>query len=214
MKTLVLIVSILLGGCALSIIPQADFNKALAPDGGVIVFGSITYIIDGEVQLPYGAFRPAIPAPHVDLLRIEDGKPFQSHGVASADGSFSWRMQPGHYVISGIGQGQFIDDYRITWPRLAFKVSAGDAPMYLGDLQLIGKRYAEPYTLSTGSTGVSKGIRYEFSVIEALSSKRLPSGRPAETSLIVQRPNMLIGEQLIDRLGISPEQVIAEIFGP
>jgi hypothetical protein len=140
-------VGVLVGGCSLSVIPQADSNSPPATQSGVLVFGKVTYIIDGETKLPYGAFRPSIPAPHLDLLQLENGNPFQSHGVSSSDGSYMWRMQPGHYVISGIGQGQLIDDYRIVWPRLAFKVSATGAPTYLGNLQLIGRRYAEPYTL-------------------------------------------------------------------
>jgi hypothetical protein len=205
-------VGVLCGGCALSIVPQADSNEPVATESGVLVFGNIIYIIDCETKLPYGAFRPLIPPPHLDLLQLENGNPLQSRSVSSADGSYTWRMQPGHYVISGIGQGQFIDDYRIAWPRLAFKVEAGGTPIYLGNLQLIGRRYAESYTLSTGTKGVSRGIRYEFLVVDELSLANVPSGGAPKKSLMFYRPNMPTGEQLVDRWRISRDRVIKDIF--
>ncbi|WP_309678355.1 hypothetical protein [Polaromonas sp.] len=81
-------------------------------------------------------------------------------------------------------------------------------------MQLIGRRYAEPYTLSTGTKGVSRGIRYEFLVVDELSRASIPSGGPPGKSLMFYRPNMLIGEQLVNHWRISKDQVMKEIFGP
>jgi hypothetical protein len=205
---------LVVAGCALSIVPQGEREAPVTTHDGVLVFGKITYIVDGEIRLPYGAFRPSIQPPFLDLIQLESGNPFQTRAVSSNDGSYVWRMQPGHYVISGIGQGQFADDYRRAWPRLAFEVKTGGAANYLGHLQLRGKRYEEPYTLSTGTQGVSRGIRYEFIIEDEADRTGVPAGMPLQKSLIFYRSNMPIGEPLVNRWRASKEQVIREIFGP
>jgi hypothetical protein len=205
---------LLVGGCSLSIVPQADPHEPAATERGVLVFGRITYTIEGQAQLPYGASRPAPPPPHLDLLRIEDGNPFQTYPVNRADGSFVWRIRPGHYVVTGIGPGQLTDDHRIVWPRLAFDVRSGATSQYLGHLELVGTRYTRTYTLSTGTRSVSAGIDYEARVIDELDRTPPATGSPPRKSLIFHRPNMLIGDRLYLGLQASREQVIREIFEP
>jgi hypothetical protein len=207
-------VCLTVAGCALSIVPQGERDAPVATDEGVLVFGRITYVVDGVIRLPYGAFRPSIQPPFLDLFQLDSGNPLQTHAAGSVDGSYVWRMRPGHYVISGIGQGQYTDDYRITWPRLAFQVKAGGAANYLGHLQLRGKRYAEPYTLSTGTQGVSRGIRYEFIIEDEADRGGAPAGIPLQQSLIFHRANMPIGESLVNRWRVSKDGIIREIFGP
>lgn len=212
-RLLVIVIGMLVAGCSLTIVPKGDLNAPPANDGSVLVFGRVTYVIDGETKLPFGPFRPAIPAPHLDLLQLESGDPFQTLGVNGADGSYAWRLQPGHYIISGIGQGQFQDDYRIAWPRLAFEVKSGAAPVYLGHLELIGTRFAEPYTLSTGTQGVSRGIRYRFEVKDELEQSGRRPLEPTLKALMVHRANMPIGERLVERWRVAKEQLIGDLFG-
>ncbi len=211
-RVVAVVASLLVAGCTRNIVPKSDPDGPAVTADGVLVFGSIVHVIDGEVRLPYGAFRPSIPAPHLDLVQIETGRTFQTRAVGKTGGTYAWRLEPGHYVIGGIGQGQFIDDHRITWPRLAFAVGDGRSPVYLGNLRLVGTSYAEPYTLSTGTKGVSKGIRYRFEVDDAMDRTGVPTGGSATKSLIFHRPGMPIGESLIDRLNASPSAVIDEIF--
>jgi len=202
----------LVAGCALKIVPVTDSYGPSIDGEEVSVFGRVTYLIDGVTRLPYAPFRPAIQRPHFDLLRLEDGNPYQTHGVDPTDGSFLWKMQPGHYIVSGIGQGSFGDDYRIVWPRLAFEIKPGPGPVYIGHLQLRGERYEETYTLSSGTSGVSRGVRYQFAILDNLDLIDLPTGTQANKSLIIHRPNMPIGERLVNEWQESKNRLIADIF--
>lgn len=216
-RAVAVVAALALSGCALRIVPQAAVGEPPATDDGVVVFGRINYVIDGRLPLPYGAFRPDVPPPFVDLLNLDTGVPFQSHAVARADGSFAWRLPPGHYVVSGIGQGTFGDDYRITWPRIAFRVPGAEAPVYLGHLQLAGTRYTETFTYSTGRVSTTSGIRYRFAVQD-----EGPAGRSAYTradaapvtSLMFVKADMPIGEPLLRAWNASREDTIERIFGP
>lgn len=205
-----------LSGCALRIVPQAAVGEPPATAEGVVVFGRVNYVIDGRMPLPYGAFRPDVPPPFVDLLNLDTGAPYQSHAVARADGAFAWRLPPGHYVVSGIGQGAFGDDYRITWPRIAFRVPADDVPVYLGHLQLVGTRYTETFTYSTGRVSTTSGIRYRFAVQDEGPAGRAAyarAGAVPATSLMFVKADMPIGEPLVRAWNASREDTIERIFG-
>jgi hypothetical protein len=195
-----------LQGCALRIAPEAD-PRASAPsvEGHVLVFGRINYVVDGEPKAPYGAFKPQWPAPFLSALHLETGDAVQSHAVRNEDGSFAWEFPPGHYVISRIGVGQYMDDTYIAWPRIAFHVPAGARRVYLGHLVLDGASYAEPYALSTGTKGVSRGVRYRFRIEdEALAQ--------ADRSLFFHDPAMPIGEPLVDQWRADRGALIRKIF--
>lgn len=215
-RVVVIGTALALSGCALRIVPQAVVDEPPATADGVIVFGRINYVIDGRMPLPYGAFRPDVQPPFVDLLDLDTGVPYQSHAVARADGAFVWRLPPGHYVVSGIGQGTFGDDYRITWPRVAFRVPAADAPVYLGHLQLVGTRYKETFTYSTGRVATTSGIRYRFAVEDegpAARSAYARAGAAPGISLMFVKPDMPIGEPLMRAWSASREDAIERIFG-
>lgn len=216
-RALVLLAAaVALSGCALRIIPRADLGEPPATSDGIIVFGRLNYVIDGRMPLPYGPFRPDIPAPHVDALNLDTGAPYQSHAVARADGSFAWRLPPGHYVITGIGQGTYADNHRIAWPRVAFRVPAAGAPVYLGHLKLVGTRYTETFTYSTGRVSTSSGIRYAFSVEDEGAAGRGPFAgagtAPPVTSLMFVKPDMPIGESLVRAWDASRDETIGRIF--
>lgn len=215
-RVMVVASALALSGCALRIVPQAAGSEPSATAAGVVVFGRINYVIDDRMPLPYGAFRPDVPPPFVDLLNLDTGTPYQSHAVARADGSFAWRLPPGHYVVSGIGQGAFGDDYRITWPRIAFRVPAADAPVYLGHLQLVGTRYTETFTYSTGRVSTTSGIRYRFAVEDEGPAGRAAyarAGAAPATSLMFVKADMPIGEPLVRAWNASREDTIERIFG-
>ena len=208
--------ALVLSGCALRIVPQAAVGEPPATGNGVVVFGRIIYVIDGRMPLPYGAFRPDVPPPFVDLLNLDSGAPYQSHAVARSDGSFAWRLPPGHYVVSGIGQGTFGDDYRITWPRIAFRVPAAGAPVYLGHLQLVGTRYTETFTYSTGRVSTTSGIRYRFLVQDegpAGGTAYARADAAPVTALMFVKTDMPIGEPLLRAWNASREDTIERIFG-
>jgi hypothetical protein len=210
-------IGLAVSGCALRIIPSADPGEPPVTGDGVIVFGRINYVIDGGMPLPYGAFQPDVPPPFINALDLDTGASYQSPAVARTDGSFVWRLPPGHYVVSGIGQGRFTDDHRITWPRIAFRVPAAEAPVYLGHLQLVGTRYTETFTYSTGRVSTSSGIRYVFSVQNegpAVGGTRVAgAGAAPVTSLMFVKPDMPIGETLVRSWNASRDQTIERIFG-
>jgi hypothetical protein len=213
------VLGVLGAGCT-SVFRAADTSEALVTSRGVMVYGRINYVIDGQSVLPYGAFKPAVPAPFINALRLEAGDSWQSMTVDKGDGSFLWRVPPGHYIVSGIGPGQLWDDYRITWPRIAFHVPAEGGPVYLGHLQLRGTRYAETSTLSTGKTVSTSGVRYAFVVEDAeaedqgiLARRGTIAGGAPTKSLMFQRDAMPIGQGLQEAWQRSREQLIADIFG-
>ena len=210
-----------LGGCALTIAGKADPDSpSPATPGNALVFGRINYVIDGKIRTPYSAFRPAWQAPFITAFQLESGDPVQSHAVANEDGSFYWEFPPGHYVISRIGVGTITDDFGtyIPWPRVAFRVPAGERVVYLGHLLLEGTSYSEPYTLSTGTKGTRKGIDYRFRTEDEMESQ-LPrvaawtSGARPSRSLFFHDPRMPIGARLVEQWRASRTAVIEHIFG-
>lgn len=212
---------LLSAGCALSFIGRGDVRSlgSLAPDR-VLVFGRMNYFVDGRIKAPYGAFRPAWPAPGLTALQLESGDPYSSPAVQDADGSFLWELPPGHYVISRIGVGQVWDDTYIAWPRIAFRVPAGGRLVYLGHLVLDGTSYTEEFTYSTGRKSTISGVRYRFQVRDEMQDQLsgLAAGAPGQAlpavkSLMFHAPNMPIGEALVNEWRASKETTIARIFG-
>ncbi|HEX6827689.1 MAG TPA: hypothetical protein VF104_01785 [Burkholderiales bacterium] len=208
-------------GCALNVIGRGDPGSVESlPGDRALVFGRINYVIDGRIKTPYGAFRPAWPAPPLTLLSLESGEFHSSPAVADADGSFVWELPPGHYVISRIGVGQIWDDTYIAWPRIAFRVPSGPRMTYLGHLVLDGSSYTEEFTYSTGRKSTTSGVRYRFEVRDEMESQlaglreRHPGkAMPAGKALMFHDPQMPIGEPLANAWRASREAVIARIFG-
>jgi hypothetical protein len=68
-------------------------------------------------------------------------------------------------VLSSIGTGTYTDERRIAWPRLVMCVPrAPGTTVYLGHLRLLGTRYEQWVTLSTGTRYTARGVRYRFEV--------------------------------------------------
>ncbi|KZE25318.1 hypothetical protein AVW16_03180 [Crenobacter luteus] len=206
--TALLAVAMLVSGCGLHRVARGDANAAAARQPGhVLVAGRINYVIDGRVKAPYGAFRPAWPAPFVSATRLETGDTHASPAVADADGAFVWELPPGHYVISRIGCGTFSDDTYIAWPRVAFRVPADAPRVYLGHLRLLGTSYREAYTDSAGKPREYGGVRYRFEVVDEGARQGW------KTSPMFVRGDMPIGESLLNAWRASREATIARIFG-
>ena len=192
----------LLGGRLPNIGPAVRDGGAATP-GRRIVEGRINYVIDGRSMAPYGAFRPAWPAPFAAALRLETGDVHTTPAVANADGAFRWLLEPGAYVVTRIGVGTFTDDTYIAWPRVVLCVrSGGQAPVYAGHLRLEGARYDEELRLSSGTVSRSRGIRYTMKVLDEAAAR---SG--AEVGLMQVRDDLPIGDALqaawqADRAGL------------
>ena len=81
-------------------------------------------------------------------------------------------------------------------------------------MKLRGERYAEPYTLSTGTTGTHRGIRYTFEVVDDRDPSTVTATERGVSSPVFHDPNMPIGEALAERWRQSREDLIREIFEP
>lgn len=171
-----------------------------------VVTGRINYVVDGKSKAPYGAFRPAWPAPRFTALRLESGDPYVTPPVDDAEGSFRWNLPPGSYVISRIGVGQLHDDTLITWPRVAFLVPPGSPPVYLGHLVLDGTTRAGSTTLSTGRVVQERGVSFSPRIVD--------EGAPGPKSLMFYDAKMPIGEALLEQWRASKRALIERIFGP
>jgi hypothetical protein len=193
----------LLQGCALSWIRHADPQEASTPEFTVVA-GRMNYIIDGQPMAPYGS-APRWGPPNLIALRMEDGNPYVFPQVDEATGAFRLRVPPGAYVVSQIGPPMW-PDRNVGWPRIVLCVPATSGePVRAGHLQLLGSRYRETYTLSTGSERVSQGIRYRYAVTD--------EGGPGVASLFREVPDMPIGQNLVERWQRDKTDLIRLICG-
>lgn len=199
----------LLQGCALHPVAKAPTDQ-VSSESLTVVTGRINYVIDGQIKTPYGAFRPAWPAPPMTALNLTTGDPHVFGQVADADGSFRWQLRPGAYVISSIGMGAFTDDTRISWPRVVLCVPrAPGTTVYLGHLRLEGRTYAEEVVLSTGTRYTSRGVRYGFRVVD-----EAPSGSSGQASRLMRHgPDMPIGDRLVERWKADATGLERELCG-
>ena len=195
-----------LGGCALNFIEQAsDADATRVSAQATVIHGRINYFVDGQSRAPYGAFKPAWPAPRFSALRLESGQPFASPLVADSDGAFRWKLPPGSYVISRIGAGQYHDDTYVAWPRVAFLVPPSSPPVYVGHLVLDGTTRSGTTTLSTGRVVQESGVSYKFVVRD-----EAPAG---PKSLMFHDPKMPIGDALVEEWRKSRRAAIERVFG-
>lgn len=181
-------------GCAVNIVSSARDDQH-SDDVSSVVAGRVNYVIDGKVMTPYGAFRPAWPAPFLNAVNLETGEVHAFPAVANTDGAFRWSVRPGAYVVTRIGFGNFSDDTFISWPRIVLCVPrAPGASLYVGHLRLEGRSYTEDVTLSTGTRYTSRGIRYRFEVADEAADSPGWIKR-----LMRQIPDMPIGDELVAR---------------
>ena len=153
-----------LAGCAVNLMAEAPAGR-LSDEAQTVVTGRMNYVVDGRFMTPYGAFRPAWPAPFLNAVSLQTGEVHAFPAVEPNEGRFRWRVPPGAYVVTRIGFGNFTDDTYIAWPRLALCVpSAPGRTVYAGHLRLEGARYAEDVKLSTGTAYVARGLRYRVQV--------------------------------------------------
>lgn len=194
---------VLLQGCAMTWIRHAAPQDASTPELTVVT-GRMNYIVDGEPMTPYGS-APRWGAPNLIALRMEDGNPYVFPQVDEATGAFRLKVPPGAYVVSQIGPPAYLGRH-IAWPRLVLCVPAtqGEA-LNVGHLQLLGTRYRETYTLSTGSEQVSQGVRYRFAVVD--------EGGSGRRSLIREVPDLPIGQRLQERWQQDKSGLIRQICG-
>lgn len=198
LRVLVAGAAALTAGCAMQFVGQT-------PGPVTSVTGRINYVVDGKSKAPYGAFRPAWPAPRFTALRLESGEPYVTPAVEDADGSFRWNLPPGSYVISRIGVGQLHDDTLIIWPRVAFRVPPDSPPVYLGHLVLDGTTRSGTTTLSTGRVVQERGISFSMQVRD--------EGTTGPKSLMFHDAGMPIGEGLLEEWRRSRRALIERIFG-
>lgn len=205
---LVLAIAATLTGCALQPVARAPAGQT-SGDALTVVTGRINYVIDGEFKTPYGAFRPAWPAPPMMALNLATGDPHVFGQVAEADGSSRWQLPPGAYVVSSIGSGAFTDETRISWPRVVLCVPrAPGATVYLGHLRLEGRRYAEEVRLSTGTQYTARGVRYSFQVADEAPDL------PGQTRRLMRHvPDMPIGDRLVERWKADAPGLERELCG-
>ncbi len=193
----------LLQGCAMSWIRHASPQEASTPDFTVVA-GRMNYIVDGQSMAPYGS-APRWGAPNLIALRMEDGNPYVFPQVDEATGAFRLKVPPGAYVVSQIGP-PIQPERHATWPRLVLCVppTTGEV-VNVGHLQLLGTRYRETYTLSTGTEGISQGVRYRFAVVD--------EGGAGRRSLFREVPDLPIGQRLQERWQQDKVGLIRQICG-
>lgn len=202
-RTALLAVLVVLQGCALSWIRHADPQEASTP-AFTVVQGRMNYIIDGQLMAPYGS-APRWGPPNLIALRLEDGNPYVFPQVDDATGAFRLRVPPGAYVVSQIGPPVW-PERSVGWPRVVLCVpTTRGEPVQAGHLQLLGTRYSETYTLSTGSERVSQGVRYRYAVID--------EGGPGVKSLFREIPDLPIGQRLQEQWQRDPGSLIRQVCG-
>jgi len=77
--------------------------------------------------------------------------------------------------------------------------------VHVGHLQLLGTRYRETYTLSTGSQQVSQGVRYRYAVVDEAGA--------GPRSLFREIPDLPIGQRLQERWQQDRAGLIRQICG-
>lgn len=194
---------VLLQGCAMSWIRSAGPQDASTPEF-TVVSGRMNYIIDGELMAPYGS-APRWGAPNLIALRMEDGNPYVFPQVDETTGAFRVKVPPGAYVVSQIGPPAHLGRH-VAWPRLVLCVPASTgAVVQAGHLQLLGTRYRETYTLSTGTEGISQGVRYRYAVED--------EGVAGLKSLFREAPDLPVGQRLQERWQQDRAGLIRQICG-
>lgn len=200
--------TVALQACALQYAAKAPEGQ-VSSDALTVVTGRINYVVDGQPKTPYGAFRPAWPAPPMMALSLATGDPHVFGPVAEADGGFRWAVAPGAYVVSSVGTGSYTDDTRITWPRVVLCVPrAPGATVYVGHLRLEGTGYAEDVTLSTGTRYTARGVRYVFKVAD-----EAPAATGQVKRLMRHVPDMPIGDRLVERWKADAPGLERELCG-
>ena len=169
-----LLLAILLPACGLTGVPKAKPSDSAVTRDGLLVMGKVNYVIDGRLAAPYGTAGGA-PAPSLELVNLDTGKQMDSRRVQADDGTYVWRLSPGHYVIIGIGPDD--GEYRGAWPQVAFHVPPVLAPIYLGHLQLLGTRYTETVTRFT-PVSVRLVVEGEYRLTQATLTVRFQLERP------------------------------------
>jgi hypothetical protein len=202
------VAALLLSGCAINIVGKAP-DSQISDDMGSVVTGRMNYVIDGKTMTPYGAFRPAWPAPFMNAVSLQTGEVHAFPAVADEDGSFRWLVKPGAYVVTRIGFGNLIDETFIAWPRVALCIPrAVGATVYVGHLRLEGTRYAEHVALSTGTRYAARGVRYTFSVADEAA------GNPGQIKRLMRHvPDMPIGDDLVTRWKANPAELERSVCG-
>jgi len=193
LPTLALALALLPGGCAIHAVPQARPGQ-LSDEQATVVTGRMNYVIDGQLMLPYGAFKPRWPAPFMEAVDLKTGDVHAFPAVEPEQGRFQWRLAPGAYLVTRIGFGTFTDDTYIAWPGVLLCVPrVPGRTVYAGHLRLEGTRHDEPVTLSTGTTYRSRGVRYRFRVEDE------GAGAGSVASLMQHRPELPAGDRLQQR---------------
>jgi hypothetical protein len=209
-----LLLAILLPACGLTGVPKAKPSDSAVTRDGLLVMGKVNYVIDGRLAAPYGTAGGA-PAPSLELVNLDTGKQTDSRRVQADDGTFVWRLSPGHYVITGIGPDE--GEYRGAWPQVAFHVPPVLAPIYLGHLQLLGTRYTETVTRPDGEIETYSSIRYTYTVLDEFDAANAwitrTRGSGALRSLMFLDPNIPVGQAFVDSVAASPTALIERIFG-
>lgn len=195
-------------GCAVNVVPSARDDQH-SDDVNSVVTGRMNYVIDGKVMTPYGAFRPAWPAPFLNAVNLETGEVHAFPAVSNVDGAFRWRVRPGAYVVTRIGFGNISDDTFISWPRIVLCVPrAPGNSLYLGHLRLEGRSYTENVTLSTGTRYTARGVRYRFEVVDEAPDT------PARIKFLMRQiPDMPIGDELLRRWKADSQELERTMCG-
>jgi len=208
-STLTTALAAFLYGCALHPVATSPASQ-VSSETLTVITGRVNYVIDGQIRTPYGAFRPAWPAPPMMALNLTTGHPHAFGQVADSDGSFRWQLPPGAYVISSIGMGTPTDETRISWPRVVLCVPrAPGATVYVGHLRLEGRRYEEDVMLSTGTRYASRGVRYGFKVVD-----ETPGSTSGQVSRLMRHwPEMPIGDRLVEHWKADAPGLERELCG-
>ena len=89
MKAIVVVTStallLALSGCAINIVAKAPDDQR-SDDTNTIVTGRMNYVVEGKTLTPYGAFRPAWPAPFMNAVSLQTGEVHAFPAVADDDG--------------------------------------------------------------------------------------------------------------------------------
>lgn len=200
--TATVIGSALLGGCALTWVPQAT-EAERSDDKTTVISGRLNYVVDGQPMAPYD--QPGWSTPRFMALSLTTGDPQVMGEVRASDGAFRRRLPPGAYVVSRLGV--LNSDSEVSWPRVVLCVPhAPGQVVHVGHWQLVGQRYIEEVALSTGTRYTAKGIRYRTVV----SSEAAPG---EAVHLLRHVPDMPIGVGLQQRWLADPQGLERELCG-
>jgi hypothetical protein len=190
-----------------------DPTESAVTSDGLLVFGKVSYVIDGQPATRYGP-SGTLPTPSMDLVNLDTGEKLGSRRVQAEDGTFVWRLFPAHYVVTAIGSK---GEYRAPWPRVAFRVPAVLGSIYLGHLQLLGTTFSETVSTPEGKSEAVSGIRYTYAVLDEFdaANARMRSVRGSESikSLMFIDGSMPVEQAFLNAITTSREAMIDKIFG-